>query len=66
MKTLESETLSLMDANKRISPAFLACKLKITADKAQELFLWGYMQQAKNAFYLRRFGMNVKEYEASI
>lgn len=53
MDELQKKTLKIMEEQKRISPAFLARKLGVTMLKAQELFLWGYMQQAQRWFRIR-------------
>lgn len=50
MDSLEEKTLQLLNENPRISPSFLARKLKVRMDTARKLYLWAYQLMGVKAF----------------
>ncbi len=66
MKPFEKQAIELLEKHLKISPAFLCMKLKVSEEKAQELCIDAWRIQHKEAYYLRRFGVSMKEFQEAI
>ncbi len=53
MEKYHKDILKLMDQNLRISPSFVANKLKVTSEMANDLCEWGWGHQCKKWFFMR-------------
>jgi hypothetical protein len=63
MDTQQEQTISIMEKDHRISPALLQNKLKVTHERAEQLCHWAWQLQARNAFYMRSWGLTAEEFE---
>lgn len=61
MNEQQQQTLELQKNHKKISPALVCQKLKVSYECAEELCLWAWGRQAREAFFLRRFGKTEQE-----
>jgi hypothetical protein len=62
MNSQQEKVMQLFEKDNRMSPAFLMHKLKITSELATDLCHWAWRQRARDAFYMRAWGMNEEEY----
>lgn len=63
MNKEQEQVLAYMEKDHRVNPTFLQCKMKITHNRAEELCHWAWSQRAKNAFYMRGWGLTKQEFE---